>query len=382
MNRIIYVGMDVHRESYTLCCVEQNLEGEDKVFGHLRMEAKIDNVKRYLKKIASCLLSKGIIPRFVCGYEAGCLGYSLYYQMREAGFECVVMAPATLFLRPRHVLKNDMRDAEHIAKSLAYGNYRAVYIPSVQDEEVREFIRMRNDHKQGLKRLKQQIGAFCLRHVMHYDKTKWTQVHLRWLETYDLRPGYREVLDRYLLTYHMLQDLIEQCDLHIEEISQEERYREKVAHLCCFKGIRTQTSISLIVETGSFARFATAEQFASYLGLIPRESSSGDTIRRGSITKTGNRELRRLLIESAHSICRGRSDRKSKALKARQRGNPPEVIAYADRAVLRLSRKYFRMIRRGKKTCVAITAVARELACFVWGMMNGRFELRVTGQKV
>lgn len=142
--------------------------------------------------------------------------------------------------------------------------------------------------------------------------------------------------------------------------------------LSCFIGIKTHTSLFLLVETGDFARFAKAHHFASYLGLTPSEQSSGENIRRGSITKAGNAEMCRLLIEAAHSIGRGQIGYKSKALKA----SDSQVIAYADRANERLRRKFYRMIRQGKRYNVAITAVARELACFIWGMMTGHFDVR------
>lgn len=133
------------------------------------------------------------------------------------------------------------------------------------------------------------------------------------------------------------------------------------------------------METGDFTRFSRADCFASYLGLTPGEQSSGETIRRGGITKAGNKELRRLLVEAAQSIGRGRIGYKSKALKARQKGNDSKVIAYADRANERLRRKFYRMTRQGKKYNVAITAIARELACFIWGMMTNHLDVRQAG---
>ena len=142
--------------------------------------------------------------------------------------------------------------------------------------------------------------------------------------------------------------------------------------LSCFLGVQTQTALSSIVEVGDFKRFSSAEKFASYLGLVPGEDSSGDGQTRLGITKAGNTHVRRLLVEAAQSYGRGQAGHKSKALKARQQGNPPEVIAYADKANERLRRKYYKMVlSQGKKANVAKTAVARELACFMWGMMTG-----------
>ena len=167
-----------------------------------------------------------------------------------------------------------------------------------------------------------------------------------------------------------LTDKLERMDRRIEELSQYETYKEPVDHFTCFIGIKRPTALAVISEVGDFKRFATAQQFASYLGLTPGEDSSGEGQKRLGITKAGNTHVRKLLIEAAQSYGRGKIGYKSVALKARQQGNSPHVIAYADKANERLRRKYYSMIFRGKRANVAKTAVARELACFLWGMMN------------
>ena len=172
---------------------------------------------------------------------------------------------------------------------------------------------MRDDHKKALKRLKQQINAFCLRH------------------------GY------------------------IEEIASQKEYTDKVKKLGYFLGIKTHTALSLIVETGDFKRFAKGNVYAAYLGLAPGERSSAEKINRLGITKAGNSHLRLLLVESAGGICKGVVGHKSKALRQRQMGNIAEVIAYADKANSRMRSKYYRLIRHGKKKNVAKAAIAREL---------------------
>lgn len=145
-----------------------------------------------------------------------------------------------------------------------------------------------------------------------------------------------------------------------------------MSRLRCLKGIETHTALSVIVEVGDFNRFPTAEKFASYLGLTPGEDSSGDDRNRLGITKAGNQHVRRLLTEAAQCYSRGNFAQKSKALKARQKGNSPEIIQYADKASERLRRKYVRMVMQGKNGNIAKTAIARELACFIWGMMTDK----------
>ena len=161
-------------------------------------------------------------------------------------------------------------------------------------------------------------------------------------------------------------------DKRIEELAAGEEYAENVHKLSCLLGIKTQSALSVLTETGDFNRFGSAQQYASYLGLVPGEDSSGKDQARLGITKAGNRHLRMLLVEAAQNYGRGKPGYKSKQLKKRQEGNPPEVIAYADKANERLRRKYYRMVLSyNKRTNVAKVAVARELACFIWGMMTG-----------
>jgi transposase len=181
----------------------------------------------------------------------------------------------------------------------------------------------------------------------------------------------KETLQEYMTTYDYLTDKIERFDERIEELAQSGRYLENVRKLSCFIGVKTHTALSVLVEIGDFSRFASPEQLAAYLGLVPGESSSGAKQVRLGITKAGNAHIRRLLVESAQGYTRGAVGYKSVVIKRRQKGNAPETIAYADRANERLRRKYYRMVlQKGKKSNVAKTAIARELACFMWGMMT------------
>ena len=176
----------------------------------------------------------------------------------------------------------------------------------------------------------------------------------------------------YLCSYDQLTDKLERLDKRIEELASQEDYREDVRHLSCFLGVKTQTALSTIVEIGDFKRFSNAPQFASYLGLTPGEDSSGGDQNRLGITKAGNCHVRTLLVEAAQGYTRGKPGYKSKALKARQNGNPADIITYADKANERLRRRYYQLVLgKNKKSNVAKTAIARELAGFIWGMMTG-----------
>ena len=368
----VYVGMDVHKETFYLCCYtneKEEAEYPQKVDGHY---------SKVINYIESMRFHYGDDVLFICGYEAGCLGFTLYHQLTVHNVKCIILAPTTMpQQKGAKKVKTDKRDAALIARCLAHHDYSPVHIPTDQDEQTKEYIRMRDDHKLACKKVKQQILSFCLRHNYRFDGTAtyWTQAHLRWLRALKPEGMYAEILQEYLLTYDNLTSKLERFDKRIEELSSDETYQENVRKLSCFMGVKAGTALSVLTEVGDFRRFSSAQHFASYIGLTPGEDSSGDNQNRLGITRAGNSHVRSLLVEAAQSYSHGRIGFKSKALKARQDGNLPTVIAYADKANERLRRKYYRMVlRNNKKTNVAKVAVARELACFMWGMMTGDVE--------
>ena len=365
MTSIIYVGMDVHTTNYTLCCYSFE---NDQLFAATQMEPDYRNILKYLERIRKnyddC--------HFFCGYEAGCLGYSLYHQLVNNNVDCVILAPSTMATTKKKGFKNDKRDAQNIAKCLAFGTFSPVYVLSDEDNAIKEYIRMRDDEKDTLKRIKQRLLSFCTRYGRFFNEGRsyWTQKHLAWLEKVDFGNAVlQETFQEYLILYRYACDKINLYDKRIEELASGEEYAERVKKLSCFIGIKTHTALALLVEIGDYKRFPKAENYASYLGLVPGEDSSGDSIQRTGITKAGNSHVRSLLVEAAQSYSRGAAGKKPKALAVRQAGNEPKVIAYADRANERLKRKFYRILFHSKRN-IAVVAVARELACFVWGMMT------------
>lgn len=367
MPSILYVGMDVHKENYTMCSYSYE---RDALEYRQELPADYRMVLKYIEQLRKRFEEE---IEVVCGYEAGCLGYTLYHQLTEHGVKCVILAPSTMGITNSNRIKTDKRDAGNIARCLAFHTYSEVHVPTAEDEAVKEYIRMRDNQKKALKIIKQQILALALRQGYRYDlgKNYWTQRHVAWLRALELGGVLQEALSEYLITYDYLTDKIERLDARIEELAGAERYAENVKKLSCLIGVKTHTALSVLVEIGDFSRFAKAEQLSGYLGLVPGENSSGDRQRRTAITKAGNSHVRRLLVEAAQSYTRGAVGHKSAALKKRQAGNSPQVIAYADKANERLRRKFYRMVLKNKsQRNVAATAIARELACFMWGMMT------------
>jgi transposase len=367
MNSIVYVGMDVHKESFTVCCYTFDA---DKVQYQQKLPADYRLVLKYLEQMKKQFSEEA---EFICGYEAGCLGYTLYHQLTEYGIKCIILAPTTMAITNTNRVKTDRKDAGNIARCLAFRTYSEVYVPTDEDNAVKEYIRMRDDQKKMLKSTKQQILSFVLRHGYRFEggRTYWTIAHVKWLKSLKLKGVLQDALNEYLITYSYLTEKIERLDKNIEELASDGKYQEKVKKLSCMIGIRTHTALSLVVEIGDFQRFSKAEKFASYLGLVPREDSSGDSQNRYGITKAGNSHLRRLLVEAAQGYSRGAIGHKSIDLRRRQQGNSPQIIAYADKGNERLRRRYYKMtLSKGVNKNKAKTAIARELACFIWGMMT------------
>ena len=365
----VYVGIDAHTTNYTFAAVYALDRDPINVSTY---QPCVKSVTDYCKGVKKKL---GEDTEIVLGYEAGTLGFSLRRDLEKNGLSCIVMAPSTITgteMNRKRRKKTDKRDAVAIAKSLMTHQYSEVHMPDEDDEAVRDYIRMREDLKHHQKSNKQQIGAFCHRHGFHFDDGKyWTKKHLEWLRSLPVSGMLKETLDAYLRTYDYLIDRIKEVDMKIEAIAETDKYRESVHKLICFKGIRTLTALALIVEIGDFTRFVKAKNFAAFLGLVSGEDSSSTDQNLLGITKQGNRFLRKLLTEASQCFSRATS-RKSKDLLRRQSGNTEQVIAYADKANERLRKRYYHLVIHNKKHAnKANTAVARELACFVWGMMTG-----------
>ena len=238
MTSILYIGMDVHTTNYTLCSYSMETQ---RAFGRMQVEPDYKRILQYIQEMKKAW---GDDIEIVCGYEAGCLGYSLYHSLTDHGVNCVILAPSTMACSPNE-RKTDMRDAEKIAKCLAYGTYSPVYVPTQGDEAVKEYIRMRDAHKANLKRIKQQIIALCHRYGKQYAKqSHWTQAHLTWLKAQRFNdPILQETFEEYLIQYHQAVEKLERFDKRILEISGKEEYAEKVHKLISSLSLSRSTPV-------------------------------------------------------------------------------------------------------------------------------------------
>jgi transposase len=362
MKILLYAGLDVHKETIDIVVYREN---ERPVY----LERRIQNREGSIRKVFGRLLKEGSV---VACYEAGCMGYRLQRMLEGMGVESVVVAPGKVPRRARDLIKTDRRDARRLAEQLRAGTLEAIHVPDVEDEATRDYIRSRDDVRLELKKMKQRLQMFVLRYGYVYESTRyWTGRHERWLQSlrFDL-PMQKETFEGYYYRIQELKGRLQVMDKRIEQIAMSERYTERVSRLRCLKGIDYLTALAMVCEVGDFRRFGSAEAFMAYLGLIPRERSSGEVRRQGRITKTGNAHLRTLLIESSwhyrYRVAVG------KRLREKREGQPAGVIAHADKAMRRLQEKFFHLHMNGKTSTVAVTAVARELAGFIWGMMVGQ----------
>jgi transposase len=362
MNSLIYVGMDVHKESISVAIFRDSSR-------NVEFERQLRNEPGVIKKFFKRLKEKD--ENILCCYEAGPTGFTLYRLLEEMEITCYIAAPSLLPRKPGDRIKTDKRDAIMLAKVLRNQEIVPVYIPTRSDESVRDYLRMCNDMRSDLKKQKQRLLQFLLRIGKKFEtgKNYWTGAHRTWLKSLQFEEEmHKSVFDEYYTSILEQEAKIDRLKEKIEVISTEQRYAERVSKLKCFKGIDTLTALTFVAEIGDFRRFRKAHEFMSYMGLVPSEYSSGEKRRVGGITKAGNSRLRKLLIESSWHY---RHYQPSKRLAMRRKGQGIEIIAYADKAGKRLNKKYSKLIYNGKIPQKAVTAVARELSGFIWGMMNG-----------
>lgn len=366
----LFVGLDVHKKSITVAvvCTES-----PKVLESWQVE----NERRAINRMVRKLRKLGTGPISSC-YEAGPCGYVLQRQLREKGVECQVVAPSLIPSRPGDRIKTDKRDAEKLATLLRVGLLTEVHPPTPADEAVRDLTRAREDAKQDQVRARQRLGKFLLRWGKVYrDGSNWTKRHHRWLRSVCFEePLCRSVFEAHLFALEQATERLERLEREIVELAVGARYEKPVSWLRCMRGIDTITAMIILAELHDFRRFTSAPNLMGYLGIIPGEYSSGEGARRGSITKTGNGRVRRVLLEAAWAY--RHRPAVSHALRKRREGQPADVIAIADKAQVRLHRKYWRMTTKYKKPHnVAVTAVGRELVGFIWAILMMQYKDRV-----
>jgi len=355
---VIYVGLDVHKDTIVIALAYPGREPA------LNWKT-IPNDGVRLRKMLKTLVRNGVVLK-VC-YEAGPTGFGLCRQLREAGIDCVVVAPSLVPGKAGDRVKTDRRDARRLAHFLRSGDLTEVYVPDEAVEAIRDLERARDDAKCAERVARHQLSKFLLRHDRHWEHTSWTVKHRDWIRGQKFAyPAQQRVLEDYLKTVEDLAERVDRLTAQVEELVQETTLAPLVKALQAFRGISVVSAVTIAAEAGDLRRFTTASQFMSYVGLVPSEDSTGKRRRQGAITRCGNAHLRRILVEAAWHYRHFPS--MSKEIRRRNKEVAKGVRRIAWEAQKRLNSRMYHLIKAGKSKQKAITALARELAGFVWAV--------------
>lgn len=305
----------------------------------------------------------------VC-YEAGPTGFGLHRLLRSMGVACDVVAPSLVPRSPGDRVKTDRRDCRRLARLHRAGELTTIRVPTEAEEAVRDLCRARADMVADRTRTRHRLTKFLLRHDRIWRGGQaWTINHEQWL----LGQRFDDAALRATYTHYRAMLVARDAELAAVEADLAYWYThgpftDAVARLAGYRGVAQLGALSIATEVGDWRRFATARAFMGFTGLVPSEYSSGQSVRRGHITKAGNAHLRTQLIESAwayqHRPAIG------VRLRARQRGLTPATIARSWAAQQRLCARFRRLGARKTSRTVVTVAVARELAGFLWAEMT------------
>ena len=353
--KMVHVGMDVHQGRLVWCAVDGcgNIVGEGSVA---------------MTPSTAAALARKLVKRFEAVrsyYEAGPCGYWLHRLLQAEGIDNRVVAPALTPLRPGDRVKTDRRDARKLADMGMRGMLTEVYVPDRQHEAIRELLRLRIHRRQQVRRAKTRVTHFLNRQGIVYSEGKrWTRRHRRWLRGLRLDFLRQIALEELLLELEQAEEQLRAVERRLRGIVKKWRGHKVVEALQMIRGVGYWTALTVVLEAGDLRRFTTAEAFASWVGLVPSEASSGQRQRRGRITKRGNGYVRWALVQAGWVITRRLVEAGGKA---RRRGATQEQVEIAARADEYLHSKYWHLVGyRRKAPAVAVVATARALAEVIW----------------
>jgi transposase len=357
---ITIVGLDVHKDSIEIATADNFGQQEVRCYGRIGGDlASLDKAIRRLR-------SRGAELHFV--YEAGPCGYKIYRHLTKRGFSCAVVAPSLVPKRSGVRIKTDRRDAETLARLYRAGELTSVFVPREEDEAMRDLCRAREDAVKAQRVARQQLTAFLLRHGLDYSgKSHWKRSHMLWLSEIKMEhPAQQITLQEYIHTVQECSERVNRLTRQIEELLPNWVMEPLVKAYQALRGVALIVAVTTVAEVGDLSRFENPGQLMAYLGLVPSEHSSGNSIRRGGITKTGNGHVRRVLIQAAQTY--SSPARVTRHLLKRQEGLSREIRKISWDAQVRLCYKFRKMRAIGKPRNLVVAAIARELCGFMWAI--------------
>ena len=359
--KLRFLGLDVHAETIAVAVAEP--DGAVRSLGTIANRE--DSIRKFIKKLGSP-------EQLRACYEAGPTGFVLYWQLTQLGVDCVVVAPTLVPKKPGDRVKTDRRDALKLARSHRSGDLTAVWVPDEDSEALRDLVRQREAAKQDQLRARHRLTKFLLRTGQRppLGLKAWTERYMRWLEQVRFTQPAQEVTLRDCLNEveHMSARVkrLEEAILEVVKLAPQSM-QEVIRGLQALRGVAHISAVTIAAELGNISsRFQSARKLMGYSGVFPSEDSSGNRIRRGGITKTGNAHLRRIVVESAW--CYRHWPRVGARLRKRQQGIPAEITEIAWKAQNRLHKRYRKLAMAGKDQRKVITAVGRELLGFIWAI--------------
>jgi transposase len=352
--------LDVHKETIAVAYIAEEREAEVVFLG------RVGTRQCDLDKLIRKLQAKGKPLHFV--YEAGPCGYWLYRYLMRKNLKGWVVAPSCRPKKASDRVKTDRRDAVQLARLLRSGDLSPGYIPSVDDEAIRDLVRAREDALKDLKTAKVRLKAFLLRQDIRYEgRATWGPAHLRWLaDVVCPTPAQQIAFQEYVRAVSEHTERRQRLEADLATMAPSWRWYPVVEAIQALRGVQFTAAVTLLGELGDLTRFENPRQLMSYLGLIPSEHTTGERRRQGAITKTGNSHARRVLIEGAWAY---RYPAKvSRHLQLRLEKVPKVIQDISWKAQVRLCKRYRRLLARGKQVTQVVVAIAREMAAFVWAI--------------